>query len=214
MNATSKKWSINDIKSAMRVKGSHWFDASALRFFRSRIGNDVFQGSGGVYFVSSEQFGDGSPRLYTVRQFDPDAIAIRDGSSFQEFATLRAAKAAARSLAGPDASSVAESFIAPTEFDDFVLVVQAEYPDVSAGVLRLLCLYAKRHHAACERECNEGGEHAEGMERVINELLAKQGQGLVAIFQGDPRGVTVKVKLPSGATNDFGKEGICVPTDI
>lgn len=214
MNATSKKWSINDIKSAMRVKGSHWFDASALRFFRSRIGNDVFQGSGGIYFVSSEQFSDGTPRLYTVREFDPEAIAIRDGSNFQEFATLRAAKAAARSLAGEDSVSVEESFIAPTEFDDFVLVVQAEYPDVSAGVLKLLCQYAKQHQTACERECNDGGEHTDGWEKMIVELLDKWGQGLVAVFQSDPRGVTVKVKLPSGKTDDCGKEGICVSTDI
>lgn len=31
------------------------------------------------------------------------------------------------------------------------------------------------------------------------------------IFQGDPRGSVFKVKVPSGRTNDWGREGICVP---
>lgn len=31
------------------------------------------------------------------------------------------------------------------------------------------------------------------------------------IFAGDPRGCVLKLKVPSGKTNDFGREGICVP---
>lgn len=34
---------------------------------------------------------------------------------------------------------------------------------------------------------------------------------IVPIFQGDPRGCTVKLKLPSGYTDDWAKEGLCVP---
>ena len=33
-----------------------------------------------------------------------------------------------------------------------------------------------------------------------------------AIHQGDPRGAVLKVIFPDGYTNDWGKEGICVPT--
>lgn len=33
-----------------------------------------------------------------------------------------------------------------------------------------------------------------------------------AIFQGDPRGCVLKIIFPDGYTNDWGKEGICVPT--
>lgn len=33
-----------------------------------------------------------------------------------------------------------------------------------------------------------------------------------AIFQGDPRGCVLKVIFPDGYTNDWGREGICVPT--
>jgi hypothetical protein len=31
-------------------------------------------------------------------------------------------------------------------------------------------------------------------------------------FQNDPRGCTVKIVVPDGYTNDWGREGICVPT--
>lgn len=35
--------------------------------------------------------------------------------------------------------------------------------------------------------------------------------GIEPIFSGDPRGCTVKLKMPSGTTNDWGREGVCVP---
>lgn len=34
---------------------------------------------------------------------------------------------------------------------------------------------------------------------------------LVPVFNGDPRGAVLKVKVPSGVTNDWGREGVCVP---
>ena len=33
-----------------------------------------------------------------------------------------------------------------------------------------------------------------------------------AVFQGDPRGYTLKIAVPDGYTNDWGREGITVPT--
>ena len=35
--------------------------------------------------------------------------------------------------------------------------------------------------------------------------------GITPVFQGDPRGCVVKLKVPSGYTNDMGREGVCVP---
>ena len=32
------------------------------------------------------------------------------------------------------------------------------------------------------------------------------------VFGGDPRGNTIKIQVPDGYTNDWGREGICVPT--
>lgn len=36
--------------------------------------------------------------------------------------------------------------------------------------------------------------------------------GVVPDFQGDPRGACVKLKVPSGRTDDGGRIGLCVPT--
>ena len=36
--------------------------------------------------------------------------------------------------------------------------------------------------------------------------------GCTPVFQGDPRGNVLKIQVPDGYTNDWGKEGICVPT--
>lgn len=36
--------------------------------------------------------------------------------------------------------------------------------------------------------------------------------GCKAVFSGDPRGNTIKITVPDGYTNDWGREGIGVPT--
>lgn len=47
----------------------------------------------------------------------------------------------------------------------------------------------------------------------IEVAIAKECEpfSIKADFQGDPRGCTVKLVVPSGKTNDWGKTGICVP---
>lgn len=49
-------------------EGRHWFDKSAMRFFRSGLSTYGYQGEGGTFFVSSEKFDDNHERMYTVRQ--------------------------------------------------------------------------------------------------------------------------------------------------
>ena len=67
--------SINDIERACETASpsNHFFEPQAKRFFRSRIGSNVYQGPGGIYFVTSEQFigsnGYRAERMFTVRQF-------------------------------------------------------------------------------------------------------------------------------------------------
>ena len=66
---------IADIKQANRDAGQHYFDRSTMRFFDSKVETQVYEGPGGVYFVTSEQFhgSQGSnPRKWTVRQFNPE----------------------------------------------------------------------------------------------------------------------------------------------
>lgn len=50
----------------------------------------------------------------------------------------------------------------------------------------------------------------ERIERKAAEVAEAIGGKVVT--QGDPRGHVLKVIFPDGYTNDWGKEGICVPT--
>ncbi len=93
---------MDGIRAALEAVGSHFFDRNTLRFFRSRILSDVFSGSGGVYFVTSEQFefrGQTEPRAYTVRQFHPETATIDTVGEFQTYPTAGRAKTAAKRFA-------------------------------------------------------------------------------------------------------------------
>jgi hypothetical protein len=70
--------------------------------------------------------------------------------------------------------------------------------------------YNKRMQERWERE----QERNEKKEARITELVTQvcKSIGCEPVFQGDPRGATIKVKMPDGYTNDWGREGICVPT--
>jgi hypothetical protein len=85
---------IEQIKEANRQAGLHWFEPNTLRFFRSRVGHNVY---GGRYFISSEQFSFDSERLYSIR------IAYEDGridtiGEFQQYKTWKAAYKAVQQL--------------------------------------------------------------------------------------------------------------------
>ena len=70
----SRYYSMNDIKRINKNTGHFFFEKDTLRFFRSRVSDSVYQGPGGVFFVTSEQnhgFGGNYPRLYSVRTFNP-----------------------------------------------------------------------------------------------------------------------------------------------
>ena len=56
------------------------------------------------------------------------------------------------------------------------------------------------------------GEERERWRRASNRILTACGTDFGVIFQSDPRGACVKIKVPSGKTNDWGQAGICVPT--
>ncbi|GAB3843207.1 DUF7447 family protein [Hymenobacter jeollabukensis] len=87
------------IKAANHKHGGHFFSPGALRFFRSRVSEKVHQGPGGIYFVTSEQFDERSPRLYTVRRFCPTSRGVDTVGEFQQHATSRQAHAEAARLA-------------------------------------------------------------------------------------------------------------------
>ena len=77
---------------------------------------------------------------------------------------------------------------------------------------------AATHHRLCEQDCNEGltaaqERRSEACERRITARLAELGPGFaVAEFSGDPRGATVKIRVPSGYGDSWGdRTMLCVP---
>ena len=73
-----------DVKRINRDNGKYFFEKGALKFFNSRIGNTLY---GNKYFVTSEQYNENFPRLYTIRMFDVNTGSVDTVGEFQEFTT-------------------------------------------------------------------------------------------------------------------------------
>src|SRR6266542_1306388 len=91
-------WTIETIKAKNREAGQHFFDGSTMRFFRSRVEPQTFEGKGGVFLVASEQFvmgDDARPREWTVRSFDPttgDVRTVEGANDLTRASALRCAR--------------------------------------------------------------------------------------------------------------------------
>lgn len=97
---------ITDIITADRVNGGHFFDESTMRGFKSKVYEDaVFEGPGGIYFVTSERFCSvfsdyKEPRKFTIRKYDPATPTYHTTiGEFQQFSTKAAACREAKRLA-------------------------------------------------------------------------------------------------------------------
>jgi len=95
-------YTIDDIRAANREAGFHFFSRDTIRFFNSRISEIVYQGPGGVYFVTSERYDSWTPRWYTVRRFDPETGNIHSASKFNELSKSDAHRLAADLAASND----------------------------------------------------------------------------------------------------------------
>ncbi len=82
---------IEEIKQANANAGQHWFSPDTMRYFNSRVLAGVI---GGRYFVTSERYDDGTPRLYTIRVANEDGTIDTVGD-FQGYETADSAKRAA-----------------------------------------------------------------------------------------------------------------------
>jgi hypothetical protein len=95
--------SLANIRAANYNIGHHWFDAGTLRFFGSRVHDELY---GGRYFVTSERdsgFGSlgaawGGARRYTVRVANADG-SIDTVGEFGQYASRSGAHAAAARFA-------------------------------------------------------------------------------------------------------------------
>ena len=90
---------IGQIRHANAAAGQHFFDPGTMRFFASRVLGSVYDGPGGVYFVTSEKGPDGV-RRFTVRQFDRATGSVQTAGTFQAFGSRASALRSAKALAG------------------------------------------------------------------------------------------------------------------
>lgn len=99
---TATRYTMADIRSANKAAGHHWFDPSSMRFFNTIVSRSVYQGPGGVFFVSSEQFvgsQGADPRKYTVRTFDPANGHVGTLGEFNVIRTIDEARSIAKAAA-------------------------------------------------------------------------------------------------------------------
>jgi hypothetical protein len=79
---------------AREAKGQ-FFSSGNMEFFGSRVLETVYQGPGGVYFVTSEKKPHSdSPRRYTVRVYSPETRSVRTVGEFNTLTRYRAQKLA------------------------------------------------------------------------------------------------------------------------
>lgn len=96
---------------------------------------------------------------------------------------------------------------------EFAFVVAREFPEATAAQVVELLRLARRHGRLQERACNEQIARR-GFDRATEVRIAAvcAAIGFPAVrFEGDPRGFTVKVTLPSGRSNHWGGETWGVP---
>ncbi len=87
-------YTINRIQDEMAAAGSHWWDRDTMRGFGSRPSSKVYQGPGGVYFVTSEKPPSGE-RAYSVRQYTPATTSVDTVGEFCSMTRSQAHTAAA-----------------------------------------------------------------------------------------------------------------------
>ncbi len=210
-------YTINTIQDEMTAAGSHWWDHGTMRYFQCRVGEKVYQGDGGIYFVTSERNHD-EPRKFSVRQYLPEA---KDIDTLGEFNSLTRAQAhrVAAGLAGPAAIVAKEAHKKVTDAEQLVIDIERNGGHCNALLSNYLIRLATHHHKMMEDYCNGAdiyGEDDEPLPKLellrANATKAAKDCWCGVVFSGDPRGCTMKLTLPNGETNGWGKDGWCVPT--
>jgi hypothetical protein len=93
-------YSVNDIERKHR---GYWFSKDTMRFFSSRVLQDVFPTNDGLYFVSSEAKGfTDSTRVFTVRFYSIGDDRINTVGELGQYGTRTQALSAALDFAYQD----------------------------------------------------------------------------------------------------------------
>ena len=91
------KWTLAEIKAENKRTGGFFFEKGTMRFFNSRVLSTIYQGPGGVFFVTAET-GPSEKTAFTVRRFHPEDGDITTSGPFNEMSEYDA-KAAASTAA-------------------------------------------------------------------------------------------------------------------
>ena len=91
-NARANWHTTTEIRHANAAAGEFFFNPDAMRFFRSKVHEPPM---GGRYFVTSEQYKQGTARRFAIREAQPNG-EIESVSPVLAYRTLGAARAAVR----------------------------------------------------------------------------------------------------------------------
>lgn len=86
---------MTDVKRENKKAGRYWFTEGAIKFFNSKIESKLLNQK---YFVTSERFEEGYPRLYTIRAYNPKTHQIDTVGEFQQYKTKEGALVAIGNL--------------------------------------------------------------------------------------------------------------------
>lgn len=93
--------------------------------------------------------------------------------------------------------------------------LMAKHSDATLHQLQRIMRYGASYKRWSEEACNRELTPQEEKRwiNIANRILALCSEfNAQAKLQNDPRGATIKIQVPDGYTNDWGREGICVPT--
>lgn len=231
---------INTIQAEMRARGSHWWSPDTMRFFGTAVASPVYEGPGGVFFVTRDDRHDRT-KGYTVRRYDRDEAQVETVGDLAGYESNNEARNAARDAAAQntyqgEASTVVDAGEHRPITDAEQLAADLHEhtgrapstEDVAELVAAARIMHRLREHQCngdhpcCdirhEREpedcpaCDGTGVAGMAAAKLRCERAAKRVGAKGCVLQGDPRGCTFKLVFADGATNDWGREGWCVPT--
>jgi hypothetical protein len=98
-----KFYSIHGIMKANEDAGKYFFAKDTMRFFKSKVLPEIWEGRDYIFFVTSEQGPtEQDKHRYSVRRFNKETADIRTEGTFQAYETPREAKKAAENAAKLD----------------------------------------------------------------------------------------------------------------
>jgi len=87
---------VRDCYASKKPDG-HWFDRGTMRFFKTKLPRNAYEGSAGYLFVTRETNPNDESR-YSVRQMDPETGDVETCGEFHKYRTREAAMVALRSV--------------------------------------------------------------------------------------------------------------------